>query len=91
MEIESKDNKYEPVKQIRKQMPEHKSLDTRIKDLMAEGPLVALYFTTGINILKEQIDIINDEEVASMFGGLLHPVRVRGNVDYIYKVLNNLK
>jgi hypothetical protein len=91
MKNKGKGNKCKPVKQIRQQTAEHKSLDARIRDLMAEGPLAALYFTAGINVLREQVDTMSDEDVTTMFSSLLHPGRVRSSVDYIYKVLNNLK
>jgi hypothetical protein len=69
---------------------QYKNLDERIKDLLKEGPLVALYFDTGIAALKEKIDEMSDEEVSKIFENLLNPERVRNNVEYIYNKLNNL-
>jgi hypothetical protein len=66
------------------------NLDNRIKDLLLEGPLVALYFVTGINMLKERIDSMTDEEIVKMFSKLLHPQRVRENVEHLYIKLNRL-
>jgi hypothetical protein len=68
--------------------PRTKNMDEQIKDLLAEGPLVALYFSVGITVLKEQIDGMTDEEISAMFGKLLHPQRVRDNVEYVYNGLN---
>ncbi|KAA6302801.1 MAG: hypothetical protein EZS26_000971 [Candidatus Ordinivivax streblomastigis] len=66
------------------------NLDTRIQDLLAEDSIVALYFVTGIGVLKERIDSMNDEEIIKMFSSFLHPQRVRNNVEHLYKKLNRL-
>lgn len=68
--------------------PEKQSLDDIIKDLLKEGPLVALYFLTGINLLKESIGEMTNEEIKDMFSGLLHPDRVRKNVDHLFEKIN---
>jgi hypothetical protein len=70
-------------------MEKRENADIKIKNLLNEGPLVALYFTIGINFLKEKIDEMSDEEITEMFTKLMHPDRVRNNVNYIYKALNN--
>jgi hypothetical protein len=75
---------------MKKKQTKPDNLDTRIQDLLAEGPLVALYFTTGIGVLKELIDAISDEDIVKMFSTLLHPQRVRNNVEHLYKKLNRL-
>jgi hypothetical protein len=67
-----------------------KNLDDCIKDLLAEGPLVALYFSVGITVLKEKMDAMSDDEIADTFEKLLHPQRVRNNVEYIYNKLNKI-
>ncbi|MEG0454902.1 MAG: hypothetical protein RR471_08045 [Bacteroides sp.] len=69
-------------------MGKRKSMDDRIKNLLREGPLVALYFIAGINLLKQQIDDMTDEDVAKMFDNLLNSQRVRNNVEDIYNKLN---
>ena len=69
-------------------MAQFRSLDTRIKDLMKEGSLVALYFSTGITFLHEKIESMSDEEISEMFSGLLHPERVRKNIKYLFDELN---
>ncbi|MDR0541356.1 MAG: hypothetical protein LBH19_03995 [Dysgonamonadaceae bacterium] len=69
-------------------IPKAKSMDERIKDLLVEGPLAALYFSIGITVLKEKIDEMTDEEISVLFEKLLHPQRVRDNVEYIYNGLN---
>ena len=69
-------------------MKERKNLNDRIKDLMKEGPLVALYITTGISVLNEQIEKMDDKEITEMFSSLFHPNRVRANVKYLYEELN---
>jgi hypothetical protein len=70
-------------------MKKNKNAVTRIKNLLDEGPLVAFYFTISINFLKEKIDKMSDEEIAEIFTPFLLPDRVRDNVDYIYKALND--
>ncbi|NDV80775.1 hypothetical protein [Bacteroides sp. 51] len=72
-------------------LPDKYSLDDRIKHLLAEGPLVALYFLIGINILKDTIDNMKDEELTSMFEGLMHPERVRKNIEHLYDKMNTNK
>lgn len=63
-------------------------MDERIKDALQEGPLVALYLVTGVNQLKEKIDSMSDEEIGNMFEHLLHPSRVRDNINTLYQRLN---
>lgn len=63
-------------------------MDERIKDVLNEGPLVALYLVTGVNILKEKIDSMSDEEIGKMFEHLLRPSRVRDNINTLYQRLN---
>ncbi|MDR1119429.1 MAG: hypothetical protein LBM08_00750 [Dysgonamonadaceae bacterium] len=70
-------------------MKQYKNLDSVIKDLMAEGPLVSLYLFAGIEALKEKIDKMSNEEIVKMFTQLLHPDRVRGNINTIYERLGN--
>lgn len=68
--------------------PKNQTLDDIIKDLLKEGPLVALYFLSGINLLKESIGEMTNEEIKDMFSGLLHPDRVRKNVDHLFEKMN---
>jgi hypothetical protein len=70
-------------------MKKQENADSKIKNLLNEDPLVAFYFVIGINFLKEKIDKMSDEEIIEMFSKLMHPDRVRNNVDYIYNALNN--
>ena len=67
------------------------SMDDRIKALLNEGPLVALYFNVAVTVLKDHINSMTDEELGKMFENLLLPERIRDNVEYIYKILNNIK
>lgn len=67
------------------------SMDDRIKALLNEGPLVALYFNVAVTVLKDHISSMTDEELGKMFENLLLPERIRDNVEYIYKILNNIK
>ena len=39
------------------------SMDDRIKALLKEGPLVALYFNVAVSVLKEHISSMTDEEL----------------------------
>lgn len=64
------------------------SLNDRIKDILGLGPMAALYFVVGIDLLKEKLDGMTNKEVTEMFANLLHPDRVRNNVDTIHKKLN---
>jgi hypothetical protein len=68
--------------------PENQTIDDIIKDLLKEGPLVALYFLTGINLLKESIEEMTSEEIKDMFSGLLHPDQVRKNVEHLFEKMN---
>ncbi len=67
------------------------SMDDRIKALLKEGPLVALYFNVAVSVLKEHISSMTDEELGKMFENLLHPERIRGNIEDMYNKLNNIK
>ena len=78
------------VPNTRKLMDNRKNLDTRIRDLMQEGPLVALYLKVGIDILQEQTTKMNNEELFAMFGSLLSTERLRGNIRFLYNRLNDL-
>jgi hypothetical protein len=71
-------------------MRKQENMDSRIKSLLSEGPLVALYFVTGINVLKEQVDAMSDEEITAMFSKFLHLDRVRNSLEYLYRALNAL-
>lgn len=70
--------------------PENYTLDDIIKNLLKEGPLVALYFLAGINLLKESVGKMTTEEIKDMFSGLLHPDRVRKNAEYIFNKMNKI-
>lgn len=72
-------------------MEKTKNLDERIGDILAEGPLAALYLVAGITALKEKLDSLDDEQIYKEFAGLLAPERVRANVDYLFRKLNNIK
>ncbi len=65
------------------------NLDTRIKDLMREGPLVALYLKVGIIVLQETTAKMGNDELRAMFGGLIHPDKLRGNIQVVYNRLND--
>jgi hypothetical protein len=69
-------------------MEARKNLDTCIKDLLKEGPLVALYFSVGIDVLNDKIQSMSNEEIVEIFSKLLHPDRVRKNVKYLSDKLN---
>lgn len=67
-----------------------KSVQGIIVDLLAEGPLVGFYFSAAIMVLKETIDGLSDKELSEMFEHLLHPDRIRSNVNTIYERLSRL-
>lgn len=64
------------------------SMDDRIKNLLKEGPLVALYFSVAISSFKKQIERMSDEEIQAMFENLLSPTLVRNSVTHIYNRMN---
>lgn len=66
------------------------SMDDRIKALLKEGPLVALYFNVAVSVLKEHISSMTDEELGKMFENLLHPERIRGNIEDMYNKLTKV-
>lgn len=66
------------------------SMDDRIKNLLKEGPLVALYFSVAITYFKKQIEQMSDEEIQAMFDNLLSPTLVRNSVKHIYNRMNLL-
>lgn len=64
------------------------SMDERIKNLLKEGPLVALYFSVAITSFKDQIERMSDEEIKAIFDNLLSPTLVRNSVTHIYNRMN---
>lgn len=64
------------------------SMDERIKNLLKEGPLVALYLSVAISYFKEQIEQMSDEEIKAMFDNLLSPTLVRDSITRIYNRMN---
>lgn len=60
-----------------------------IKNLLNEGPLVGFYFVLAINFFKESIDKMTDEELKEYGAGLIHPDRIRQNVSTMHYRLNN--
>lgn len=69
-------------------MAKQKTLDDCIRKLLKEGMLVPMYFVSGINVLKNKIDTMSDEEICKAFCGLFDPQMVRNDVNYIFKTLN---
>ncbi len=67
-----------------------KTLYTCVKDLMQEGPMVAIYLKVGINVLQELAVKMSDEELYAMFGSFLPTERLRGNIRFLYNRLNDL-
>lgn len=67
------------------------SMDDRIKMLLSEGPLVALYFNVAVTVFKDCIGNMTDEELGKMFENLLHPQRIRRNIKDMYNKLNNIR
>ena len=67
-----------------------KSIQGIITDLLTEGPLVGLYFSVAIILLKKYVDETSDEELVSEFGGLLSAERIRHNVNTIYERINRM-
>ncbi len=63
-------------------------MDERIKNLLKEGPLVALYFSVAISYFKEQIERMSDDEIRTMFDNLLSPTLVRDSITHIYNRMN---
>lgn len=43
----------------------------RIIDLLGEGPLVALYFTIAIDVLRQVVDKSDDDFVHALFGRMI--------------------
>lgn len=73
----------------KKPTPQHRpSMDERIKNLLKEGPLVALYFSVAITNFKEQIEQMSDEQIKAMFENLIHPTSVRNSINHIYNRLH---
>lgn len=70
-------------------MAKRKTLDGCIRRLLREGWLVPLYFTHGINVLKEEIDTMSDEDIYKKFSGIFAPKMIRGDITYISTTLNN--
>jgi hypothetical protein len=68
--------------------PKNYSLDDIIKNLLKEGPLVALYFWVGISLMKEVVEEMTDEDIIVMFSKLFHPDEVREKVEYIFNKMN---
>lgn len=64
------------------------SMDERVKNLLKEGPLVALYFSVAITSFKDQIERMSDEEIKAIFDNLLSPTLVRNSVTHIYNRMN---
>ncbi len=69
-------------------MAKRTTMDDRIKNLLKEGPLVGLYFSTAIILFKEKLDTMTDQEITEMFENLLNAQRVRDNVEDMYNKLN---
>ena len=67
------------------------SMDDRIRGLLNHEPVVALYFNVAVSVFKEHISNMTDEELGKMFENLLHPERIRGNIEDMYNKLNNIK
>ena len=67
-----------------------KTLDIRVKEVLGEGALVSLYLWMGIEVLQERISDMDDEAVWKMFGGVMKPGKIRGNIRVIHNRLNNL-
>ncbi|MDR1119430.1 MAG: hypothetical protein LBM08_00755 [Dysgonamonadaceae bacterium] len=70
-------------------MKQYEILDPKIKNLTWGGPLVSMYLCAGIKVLKEKIDTMSEEEIAEMFPQLLHPDRIRCNINEIYKKIKS--
>lgn len=64
------------------------SMDKRIKNALDQGPLAALYFVVGIDMLKERIDALDDDALIQMFERMLAPDRVRSNIAQIYQMIH---
>lgn len=72
----------------KKNNPKREFLDKLIKNSLQEGPLVSLYYVVAIDMLKETVSKMTDEQVVNMFGRLYSAERVRSNIETIYKHLN---
>ena len=68
-----------------------KSLQQEIKNIIDEGWVGALYFTTALNMLKERMELMPDDAIRAMFGGLIHPDTVREHIEHIHTRLNNIR
>lgn len=70
-------------------MTKHKKIDNCIRNLLKERMFASIYFVSGINALKNKIDMMSDKDICKAFSGLIDPKMIRNDVDYIYKTLND--
>ena len=69
---------------------EDTNLDSRIKNLLKEGPLTSLYFVQAMEYFQKHIAEKTDEELRAMFCYLFAPGVIRANARFIHNRLNNL-
>lgn len=68
---------------------ENRNQDQRIIALLGEGPLVALYFTIAIDVLRQVVDKSDDEFVHALFGRLFPASVIRHCVHEIDRKLDS--
>ncbi len=65
------------------------TIDKRIKQIVDSNWIVPIYFLAGIKLLYEKSKSMSDEELRSLFGGLVHPTVAKGHIEEIYERLKD--
>lgn len=66
------------------------NMDQRINKALDLGPMAALYFVVGIDMLKSHIDSLDDDALGQMFKYFRSAEQARANIEQIHKILNNI-
>ena len=73
-----------------KKQPKRLNVDQRINKALDLGPMAALYFVVGIDMLKAHIDSLDDDALSKMFKYFRSAQQARTNIEQIHKILNNI-
>lgn len=65
------------------------TLDDRIKETLSEGPMVALYYYVAMMFFKSKTKEMEDDEICSLFDGLIHPDTVKKHMEYLCNKLDD--
>lgn len=65
-------------------MANKNTLDKKIKDVMGSSILAPFFIVIGLDITKQVIDQLTDEQLYKHFGGLYHAQDIRR----FYKIMN---